>query len=336
MIPALDDAAPLYVQEQGTYLGKRGEELTVSRNREVIQKARLLDVSEVCLFGNVQVSAQALREITSRGIPVCHFSYGGWFHGITRAMEHKNVELRIAQFRAADNPNESLRFAKGFVDGKLQNCRTLLRRHSGGGAQRLLSELKNYRQMAAHTTGVDILLGIEGAAAKSYFFGLKQLFKMETGFELEGRNRRPPRDKVNAILSFVYAMLTKEATVALYSAGFDPMLGFFHRPRYGRPSLALDLIEEFRPIIADSVVLTLVNNGEIAAEHFIERAGAVALTSPGRKVVIGAFERRMDTLIRHPIFKYRISYRRVLQLQARLLARTVLGEISRYPAFVTR
>ena len=336
MIPALDDASPLYVQEQGAYLGKRGEELTVSRKKEVVSRTRLLGVSQVCLLGNVQISAQALREITSRGIPVCHFSYGGWFCGITRGMEHKNVELRIAQFRAADDAGDSLRFAKAFVEGKIQNCRTLLRRHLNGESGRLLDELKNYRQMAAKATDSEVLLGIEGTAAKTYFAGLKQLFKEETGFELDGRNRRPPRDRVNAMLSFVYAMLTKEATVALYAAGFDPMLGFFHRPRYGRPSAALDLIEEFRPIIADSVVLTLVNNGEITEDHFIARAGAVALTPAGRKAVIGAFERRMETLIKHPIFKYRISYRRVLLLQARLLARTVLGEIGKYPAFVTR
>ena len=180
------------------------------------------------------------------------------------------------------------------------------------------------------------LLGIEGTAARLYFAAFAGLFKTDTSFNFENRNRRPPRDPVNALLSFVYALLTKELTIALYASGFDPMLGFFHRPRYGRPSLALDLAEEFRSIVADSVVLTLINNGEVTDTDFIRRAGAVALTSTGRKAVLRAFERRMESLVTHPIFKYRISYRRVFEVQARLLGRTLLGEFEVYPAFLTR
>mgnify|MGYP001114156753 CR=1 FL=1 len=138
------------------------------------------------------------------------------------------------------------------------------------------------------------------------------------------------------MLSFVYALLVKELTVILYSIGFDPMLGIYHQPRYGRPSLALDLAEPFRPLIADSTVLTLVNNGEVSAQSFVSRAGAVALTTAGRRAVIAAFERRLDTLVTHPIFGYRISYRRILEVQARLLARTILGEFEQYPNFCTR
>jgi CRISPR-associated protein Cas1 len=131
-------------------------------------------------------------------------------------------------------------------------------------------------------------------------------------------------------------MLVKEVTIAVGAVGFDPMLGFFHRPRYGRPSLALDLAEEFRPLIADSVVLMLINNGEVTPESFIRRAGGVALTDPGRRAVLAGIERRFDTLVTHPIFGYRISYRRVLEVQARLLARALLGEIPEYPSFCTR
>jgi len=141
---------------------------------------------------------------------------------------------------------------------------------------------------------------------------------------------------VNSLLSFVYALLVKEWTIVLHAVGFDPMLGFYHRPRYGRPSLALDLAESFRPLVADSTVLTLVNNGEVTASSFIRRAGAVALTDAGRRAVISGFERRMDTVVTHPIFGYQISYRRVLEVQARLLGRTLLGEIRKYPSFCTR
>jgi CRISPR-associated protein Cas1 len=159
---------------------------------------------------------------------------------------------------------------------------------------------------------------------------------LSPGLDFEGRNRRPPRDPMNALLSFAYAILVKDLTVALLSVGFDPFLGFFHRPRYGRPALALDLMEEFRPLIADSVVLTAVNTGVVRATDFVRRAGAVSLTEACRTRFLRAYERRMDELVTHPLFGYRISYRRVLEVQARLLARHLGGEIPVYPGFTTR
>lgn len=155
-------------------------------------------------------------------------------------------------------------------------------------------------------------------------------------FHFECRNRRPPRDPVNALLSFAYAMLTKDMAITLLSVGFDPYLGFYHSPRYGRPSLALDLMEEFRPLIGDSVVIGAINNGEVDEVSFVHRAGAASLTEDGRRKFLEAYERRMDTLVTHPIFGYRISYRRLLEVQARLLARYITAEIKRYPAFRTR
>jgi len=336
LMPARHDALPLYIQEQGTTLGKSGDVLTVKRRHDTLQKVKLLDVSQVCLLGNVQVTAQALRELTAAGIPVAHFSYGGWFHGLTSGLIHKNVELRTAQFAAAADPRRSLRLARQFVAGKIKNARTLLRRHLNEGDRQSIEQLADLARKAQTAGDFGGLLGIEGMAAKEYFAGFARLFKEDASFNLEGRNRRPPRDPVNALLSFVYAMLVKELTITLHVVGFDPMLGFYHRPRYGRPSLALDLAEEFRPLVGDSVVLTLINNGEVTPSSFIRRAGAVALTDAGRRAVIAAYERRMDTLVTHPIFGYRISYRRVLEVQARLLARTLLGEIPRYASFCTR
>ena len=336
LLPARQDALPLYVQEQGAWLGKSGDELTVKLKGELLTKVRLIDTSQVSLLGNVQMSAQALREITTRGIPVCHFSYGGWFHGMTVGMAHKNVELRIRQYATAADTQAALPLARNFVVGKIKNCRTLLRRHMKEDPDRLLPSLAEHVQKAEAVGEMATLLGVEGMAAKLYFAGLASLFKSDEAFSFENRNRRPPRDPVNALLSFVYALLVKELTVALHSAGFDPMLGFYHRPRYGRPSLVLDLAEEFRPLIGDSVVLMLINNGEVAPKDFIRRAGGIALTQTGRKAVMAGFERRMDTLVTHPIFKYRISYRRILEVQARLLARVLLGEIDAYPSFCTR
>ncbi len=336
LLPARDDALPLYLQEQGTKLGKSADQLTVKQNGKILQKTKLLDVSQVSIFGNVQITAQALREITARGIPVCHFSYGGWFHAATIGMTHKNVELRIAQFATAADSTKSLIFARDFIVGKIKNCRTLLRRHLDNDPEQVLPRLAELANKAQLARQADILLGIEGMAARLYFPAFASILTGGDEFRLEGRNRRPPRDPINALLSFVYALLSKELTIALFACGFDPMLGFYHRPRYGRPSLALDLAEEFRPLIADSVVLTLVNNGEATPADFIRRAGGVALTTAGRRAVIGAFERRMETLVTHPIFGYRISYRRILEVQARLLGRTVLGEFESYPSFCTR
>jgi CRISPR-associated protein Cas1 len=165
---------------------------------------------------------------------------------------------------------------------------------------------------------------------------LKESANRAGEFDLDGRNRRPPRDPVNALLSFCYALLTKDLTVALGAVGLDPLLGFYHQPRFGRPGLALDLMEEFRPLLADSTVLTAINTGTIRIGDFISAAGGVALKSDARRRLILAYERRMDQLVTHPLFGYRISYRRLLEVQARLLSRVLLGELPAYPSFRTR
>ena len=184
---------------------------------------------------------------------------------------------------------------------------------------------------------METLLGIEGAAARTYFSEFEGMTKSKSlEFDFQGRNRRPPRDPVNAVLSFLYAMLIKQATVTALAVGFDPYLGFYHQPKYGKPALALDLVEEFRPLIADSVCLTLINNGELGSGHFIVRGNAAALTQNGRRKVIEASERRMDTLVTHPLFGYSVSYRRILEIQTRLLSRHLLGELTAYPVFRTR
>jgi len=336
LLPARENALPLYVQQQGAFVGKSGERITVKLKGDELASVRLLDVSQVCLFGNVMVSAQALQELTRRGIPICHFTYGGWFHSLTSGLVHKNVEIRIRQYGIAANQDESLLIARRLIQGKIKNCRTLLRRHLAGDDRPVLEKLSDYYRKAGRIGTAESLLGLEGMAAKEYFAGFFELLPGAPHFDVHGRNRRPPRDPVNAVLSFVYSLLTKELTVVLQAVGFDPMLGFFHRPRYGRPSLALDLAEEFRPLIADSVTLTVFNNGEVGPGDFISRAGAVALTEAGRRSVIAAFERRLQTEITHPLFGYKVCYRRILEVQARLLARYLLGEISEYPSFTTR
>lgn len=340
ILPARDDALPLYVQMQGARIGKSGEVFEVRAKKEKVAEARIFETSHVAIFGNVQVSTQAIQEMCSRGIPLTLFTTGGWYYGSATGMAHKNVELRIAQYAASADQNKSLALAREMIAAKIDNCRTLLMRNHNDLSDKVSGELKRYSESARNTKEVSSLLGVEGMAARTYFSVFAGMLKNNAGeswsFDFNGRNRRPPLDPVNALLSYAYALLVKDITVTLFAVGFDPYLGFYHTLRYGRPSLALDLMEEFRPIVADSVVIWMINNRVLADEDFIKRGRAVALKSEARKKFIAAYERRLDALIIHPVFGYRISYRRVLEVQARLLGRFLTGEIAEYPSFRTR
>ncbi len=339
LVPARDDALPLFVQAQGGYLSKSGDRLVVKVKGEKTAEARLFETSQVALFGATQVSTAVIRELCNRGIPMTYFSYGGWFYGMTQGMPHKNVELRIHQYRTADDAVSSLGLARRFVATKIRNCRTLLRRNGGSSCDRALARLKELARAATTTDSLGSLLGVEGTAARVYFEAFPSMLKRKhaaNGFSFDGRNRRPPRDPINAMLSFAYALLTKDLTITTTAAGLDPYRGFYHQPRYGRPSLSLDLMEEFRPLIADSTVLAVVNNNIVTDGDFVRAGDGVALRDNARKAFLQAYERRMDQIVRHPVFHYQISYRRVLDVQARLLGRFLTAEIPEYPEFTTR
>lgn len=340
LFPARDDALPLHVQHQGARVRKDGNVLQIWDEDALLAEARLEEVSHLVLFGGIQVSTPVIHELCQRGIPISYLSHGGWLYGITHGLWHKNVDLRRRQYDVASDPTHSLALARGFVRAKIANCRTLLRRNHPDPPEQTLRDLKEDMEHAAEADRMDSLLGIEGAAAHRYFSNFGAMLRggdaPMPGFDFGQRNRRPPRDPVNAMLSFAYALLTREWTTTLQAVGFDPYLGFYHQPRYGRPALALDLIEEFRPLIGDSVVLMAVNNGEVRPQDFITAMGSVSLTPGGRTKFIEAYERRMSQEITHPIFGYKISYRRVLEVQARLLGRHLAGELPEYPSFTTR
>jgi CRISPR-associated protein Cas1 len=340
LAPARDDALPLHVQHQGARIHKDGGLLRILDEDVVIGEARLAELSQVVLFGGVHITTPTIHELCRRGIPVTWLSHGGWFYGITHGMSHKNVELRRLQYATAADPERSLALARRFVQAKIANCRTLLRRNHPDPPVAVLQALKEDIRRAGQTDRMDALLGIEGTAAHRHFSIFGEMLRAPNDelrtFDFQHRNRRPPRDPVNALLSLAYAMLAREWTVVAQSVGLDPYLGFYHQPKYGRPALALDLMEEFRPLIGDSLVLTVVNNGEITGEHFVEALGAVSLTAAGRARFIEAYERRLSQEITHPVFGYRISYRRVFEVQARLLGRYLGGEIPEYPSFTTR
>ena len=332
------DSVPLYVMEPGSVIGIDGGRLTVSKYREPLASVRLIDVLHICAYGNVQLTAQAMRALFERDVDVYHFSYGGWLLGLTTGLPSKNVMLRIRQTTAA--ARGQLDEARRMIAGKIRNCRVLLRRHGGETAARRVAQLAALADQAEQARDAASLLGIEGTAARLYFEAFPSLLTATDrlpGPAFTGlRNRRPPTDAVNCLLSFCYGLLTKELLAACLAVGFDPYIGLYHRPRFGRPALALDLAEEFRPLLADSTVLTCVNNREVGPSDFLVRAGAVALTEAGRKTVIRAWERRMTTEVRHPVFGYQVSYRRAVELQARILAARLTGELPDYTPLVTR
>jgi CRISPR-associated endonuclease Cas1/CRISPR-associated protein Cas4 len=338
-----DAALPVYVQARSAKVAKQGETLEIYVEDEKVKSARLAEVSQLVLMGNVYLTTPALHELMAREIPVSWHSHGGWFVGHTFGTGHKNVELRTAQYRASFDPAACLRLAKGFVVAKIQNGRTLLRRNwkEGEPPDTMLEAFKFDIDQARRAKTLPELLGVEGNAAARYFGNFRNVLRQDGekegfGFDFAKRNRRPPTDPVNALLSFAYSLLARTWTMTLSAVGFDPYRGFYHQPRYGRPALALDLMEPFRPLVADSSVIQAINNGELRPSDFVSAAGSVALDADGRKRFIAAFERRLDHEVTHPQFGYRVSYRRVLELQARLLGRHLLGEIDDYPNFVTR
>jgi CRISP-associated protein Cas1 len=343
MMTARSELRPLYLNTQGVKLGKSGAVLQVKDKEKLLQEVRIGEICQVNLMGNVQVTTQAVQALCEAEVPLCYFSMGGWFYGITLGLNTKNVFLRRNQFRLAEQEYFARTIARRLVAGKIRNQRTLLQRNHVEPNRQALAGMKEMAERAEGAGSLEELLGIEGNAARIYFGEFAGMMKPDeeagTGplaFEMEGRNRRPPRDPVNAMLSLGYSLLTKDLTVACYAVGFDPYVGFYHQPRFGRPALALDLMEPFRALIVDSAVLTAVNTGMVTARDFVRAGGAVALTAGGRKAFFRAYEMRMDTLVTHPLFEYRVSYRRMLEIQARLLARVLEGEISEYPVFTTR
>jgi CRISPR-associated endonuclease Cas1/CRISPR-associated protein Cas4 len=340
---ARDEALPLHVQARGAKVAKKGETLEVSVDDAVVQTVRLGEVSQLALWGQVYLTSPALHELMAREIPVTWHSFGGWFLGHSIGTGHKNVEIRTAQYRASFDPQVCLHLAKGLVVAKIQNQRTLLRRNwkAEEPVEPLLDGFQQDIKRARRADSLPELLGAEGMAAARYFGAFVHMLSPADSsamprFDFEKRNRRPPTDPVNALLSYAYALLVRSWTVALTAVGFDAYRGFYHQPRYGRPALALDMMEPFRPLVADSAVIQAINNGEVRPSDVVRAAGSVNLTNDGRKRFITTFERRLGHEITHPLFGYKVSYRRLFELQSRLLSRHLLGELTEFPSFTTR
>lgn len=339
LYPARAKGLPLYIQSQGAWVGCQKGILKIKTQDGEETSVKLKDLDHLVLCGNIQISTQAVHVLCENNIPICYLSTGFWFYGMATGFSLKNSYNRAALFKAAETPSMRLTFSKEVVKAKGKNQRTLLRRNGGDGKERDLMEMKRLIERANTEESQEGLLADEGNIARIYFSNFSSMLKNEelgAMFDEDGRTRRPPKDPVNALLSYGYALLTKECVIALHAVGLDPYWGLYHQPRHGKPALALDLMEEFRAIIVDSAVITAINNSIVTREDFLIGKNACLLKSAGKKAFIKTLESRMDQIITHPIFEYRISWRQAIRVQARLLVRWLRHEIPQYTGVTVR
>ena len=337
--PPRDDGIHVVAQQEGVKVGVHGMELRITdKNGSVAKTVPLANLESLSLLGSVQITTQAIHALADMNIPVAFLSSAGRLVAMIDPLDSVSAEVRRAQIRKLDRTEVCLELARALVSAKIMNQRTiLLRNHSSlpaGVAADLLKEAKN----AVLADSVDAVRGHEGQAAAIYFEHFSGMFKgpLSVEFDANGRKRRPPPDPINSCLSLAYSMLTHECVAALRLARLEPSIGGFHVSRPGRPALALDLMEPFRPLIADSVAITCFNRGELTEGHFLRTAAGCSLTDAGRRSFFNALGRRMDTQVTHPVFEYRLSYRRMIVLHARMIAAWLTGDIPSLAFLTTR
>ncbi|GMA49903.1 CRISPR-associated exonuclease Cas4/endonuclease Cas1 fusion [Alicyclobacillus contaminans] len=340
IVPSRDDLGTVYVTEPGSRVSKRGYELVVQLPTDERLEIPLKDVRHISLFGNVQATTQLIHECMSQGISISYLTSGGRLVGMVHDLVTKNIHVREAQFRRFRDEEVRMHLAKSVVRAKILNQRTMLRRNAQHMDASILAEMSELAKRVVRSATASSLLGVEGMAAKAYMAAFPQMLRVrdvpEGEILMNGRNRRPPKDPVNALLSLAYSLLERDMYVALATAGLDPLFGFYHTIVPGRPALVLDMMEPFRAIVADSVVIRCLNTGVIQWDDFYIGPEACALKPNARKRFFQAYERRMHETVTHPVFQYKLSYRRMLELEARFLARFLMDDIPDYRPIVTR
>lgn len=336
----------LFVTKPNSYLSKDGDAVLVKEAGVKRLRLPLLSIGGIVCFGPVGVSPFLMDACMKAGVSVSFLSDHGHFLGRVEGMATGNVLLRREQYRRADNPAMSAQAAKNFITGKVANCRTILRRalrdHGGREADSQLSiasdRLRESLDMLMGMEDIDRIRGIEGEASRTYFGVFQHLItSQEEYFPMRGRNRRPPLDPVNCLLSFLYTLVMHDTASALTSTGFDASVGFLHRDRPGRPGLALDMMEEFRPYLADRLVLSLINLRSIGHEGFtVSGSGAVTMDDDTRKAVIIAYQKRKQEEIQHPFIHEKVTVGLLFHIQARLLARHIRRDLDAYPPFLMK
>ncbi|MFH0808907.1 MAG: CRISPR-associated endonuclease Cas1 [Pseudomonadota bacterium] len=337
--PPRDDGIHVVAQKNGVRVGIRGMGLKVTdKNGAMVKEMPLANIESLSLLGSVQISTQAIHTLADRGIPIAFLSAAGRLVAMVDPLDSVSAEIRRAQIRRFDDPEACLELTRALITAKIANQRTLLMRNHASLPESLPGDLTKEAEQAQAATSLGTLRGHEGQAAALYFGHFAGMFKgpLAAEFDANGRQRRPPPDPINACLSLAYAMLTHECVAALRLARLEPSIGGFHVSRPGRPAFALDLMEPFRPLIADSVAISAFNRGELTEGHFMRSAAGCALTDWGRRAFFNAYGRRMDTEVTHPVFKYHLSYRRMLVLHARMIAAWLVGEVPSLAFLTTR
>jgi len=340
--PPRDDGVHVVAQREGVRIGVRGRSVRVTdKNGNSVRDIPLMNIESLAVLGGVQVSTQALTVFADHEVPVAFLTAAGRLVAMMDPMGPTSAAVRAAQVRTLDRPEKALELARAVTLAKIANQRTLLMRNHADPPASVARDMQLAFNAAECAATMDELRGHEGNAASIYFRHFRGMFKANADeiaaeFDANGRKRRPPPDPINAVLSFGYAMLTNECVAACRLASLEPTLGALHATRPGRPALALDLVEPFRPLIADSLAVSAFNRGELGEGRFLRTAAGCALTDSGRKGFFSAYGRRMDTEVTHPVFEYRLSYRRMLMLHARLIAAWLLGEVPTLMFLTTR
>ncbi len=320
-------------------MGLRGMTLRITdRDGKGVRDVGLANVDSLALLGHVQISTQALHALADANVPVAFLSGAGRLVAMVDPLDSVSEIIRRAQVRVLDDPHRCVELARALIAAKVSNQRILLQRNAEGLSDQVLEDMAAEAQSARVASSLDAVRGHEGQGAAIYFRHFAGMLKtaLAQEFDENGRQRRPPPDPVNACLSLGYSMLANECVAALRQARLEPTIGGFHVGRPGRPSLALDLMEPFRPLIADSVAVSLFNRGELTEGHFLRTAAGCAMTDAGRRAFFAAWGRRMDTEVTHTVFGYRLCYRRMLVLHARMIAAWMLGDVPTLSFLVTR
>ena len=331
----------VYISQEDSFIGKTDERLQVKAEKKTLLDVPMIKIDGVVVMGRSTISPAALMELLNRKIPLTFLTRTGSYLGRLEPPLTKNIFIRSAQWKTRENAAKVTHVVRGFVRGKLKNYRNSLlraqREYESLNFQNAITRLDQAIAPINKTESVDSLRGLEGAGSAAYFGSFEKLIRAE-GFTFEARRRRPPTDAINSLLSFGYSLLAHDIESAVNIVGFDPYLGYLHTERYGRPSLALDLMEEFRPLVVDAVVLSVVNKRSLVPSDFTAEpiSGAVYLSEEGRRTFLRMYEQKKQTKFKHPVLQKQCTYQEAFEIQARLLGKYLMDETELYPPLVLK
>jgi CRISPR-associated protein Cas1 len=330
----------IYISTEDAFIGKTDERLRVRAQKETLLDVPMIKVDGVVVLGRATVSPAAIVELLERKIPLTFLTATGRYLGRLEPELTKNIFVRQAQWQAAGETPQAIHVVQSVIRGKLKNYRNMLLRSQRRNELELTPGLQHLEQALApidQTQQIDRLRGLEGSGSAAYFKHFNHLIRNDQ-FTFSSRVRRPPTDPINSLLSLGYALLQHDVQSALNIVGFDPYLGYLHTQRYGRPSLALDLMEEFRPLVVDAVVLSAINRQVLVPEDFVQEpiSQAVSLSDEGRKKFLRLYEQKKQSKFKHPVMQRQCTYQQAFEIQARLLAKYLMAETEKYPPLILK